>query len=278
MTDDYSDFFGVRIEEDYPMDLSYSSINYRPPRKRRKLVEEFEALSLEDEEETFSPEPRIIHDCNYLKSKYDSKRSSTGRRKRLAKENEKWAMDDFSEIKHNLLENEDIHRSDTKMTKHHKKRIEKNEHKEQSLATTDQVGFEKTVIKFITKSRDCFPKLYEKLVEIYESSINTSIYSSLDFILSKDSELSYIANINSSKQLVDKFIKKVNQWTIEANSKFAEEVMMKMLKNLEQDFEMGTEDCYTVNPYYQENPLAITDYQQYHYIDSASNCLVEEVD
>ena len=278
MTDHYSDYFGVLIEEDCPMDLSYSSVNYRPPRKRRKLIEEFEALSLEDGEEAFSPEIPVIHDGNYLKSQYDSKRSPNGRRKRFAKENEKCSMDDFSEIKQYLWENEDPHHSDKRKSKQHKKRIEKNEHKEQSIATWDQVGIEKTVLRFITKSRDCWPKLYDKLVEIYEDSINSSIYWSLDFILAKDSELSSIANINSSKQLVDKFIKKVNQCAIEANSKFAEEVMMKMLKNLEKDFEMESEDTYAVNPYYQVNPLAITDYQQYHYIEPASNCLVEEVD
>ena len=278
MTDHYSDYFGVLIEEDCPMDLSYSSVNYRPPRKRRKLIEEFEALSLEDGEEAFSPEIPVIHDWNYLKSQYDSKRSSNGRRKRIAKESEKCAMDDFSEIKRNLWENEDPHHSDKRKSKHHKKRIEKNEHKEQSLVTADQVGFEKTVLRFITKSRDYLPKLYNKLVEIYDSSVNTSTYSSLDFILAKDSDLSYIAQINSGKQLVDKFMKKVNQCTIEANSKIADEVMMNMLRKLEQDYEMDSDDDYLISPYWQFTPLAITDYQQYQFIEPASNCLVEEVD
>lgn len=135
----------------------------------------------------------------------------------------------------------------------------KEDSKSNKIATNSQVGFEKTVLDFITKSRDYFPKLYNKLKDIYKRVIRNSTYVEQGYLHIDDYNIPLITNIDSGKQLINKFLKKVNKRTIQANSNLADDVMINMLQKLEKDFDMEPEDEILGSPCLHDAPLAITD-------------------
>lgn len=117
--EDINQYLNYMSEDEDMTREDISTVKYCPPRKRRKLVEDFEALSIEDEIEADCDEKvlRQFKDSNLLKSKYDNKGYKSGKRRRVTKKYVKDSMEDFSEIKKKLQEMDPTHHSSKLRTK-----------------------------------------------------------------------------------------------------------------------------------------------------------------
>ena len=251
--------FTEKIDAD--MFPDFASVNYRPPRKRQKLIDDFEALSLQDEEEVHEMLMSTSKDSSYSKSNYSSIQLNCGGIKRRVKENMKSSIEDFSEFKNRLrdideenqfvgvFDSDDSENSQknnfsgfsSKKKKCIKKRHKKSVSKENRLiSVTPQSNFERTVLKYITNSRICLPKLYDRLNSLLNKSPMCSI--SGKNVNLENKALDYICSLNDGKSIVNKFIKRLNRVTIRVNSRVADEVMTNLLSKLECDYEMSTND------------------------------------
>jgi hypothetical protein len=209
----------------------FSTATLRPTRKRRRLEEEFESLSIEDESEKIKINFSSEMDSNYLKSQYDKVQFKSCGRKRRHNDVEKSAMDDFSEIRRKIEEIEYTYKCTDKW-RCTKKRDQKSSDKEMQLATNDQVSFETVVFKFIERSRESFPKLYSKLLEVlkYENTMSTYCKDHQFINFGYDYfKPDYVTVMESRKEVLDGFLKKLNKASIRVNSKIADEVIVKML-------------------------------------------------
>ena len=277
-----------RLDEDYWYD------SYYPAHKRRRFIEEFDALSIEDDSTGDINKycKRMYSNTNYLKQEYNKNGFGWGKRRRWKMSN-KNGLGDFSELKRQIQAVEDkltkvahqkvlFGKINQNSTISKKKRDEKQKSKELAIATWTQVSNEKKIIELIIKCKEIFPKLYNKLIDIY-----TIFASNVDHFQTNDPKINNFSNLNSEgekswQSVVDEFVNKVNQYTMRANSKLADEVIYNMVKGLEEDYEMvgvGVENNFHVP---KVSLLSITDssnrWDNYAYITPISPCIVEEVD
>ena len=155
---------------------------------------------------------------------------------------------DFSELKKQIQEIENHLNSAVKeknllnlinpmVVNSKKKRVEKEMSKELVVVASSQDSNEKRILDLIVKCKEIFPKLYNKLIDIY------SIYVSKADFLANDQKIFNLNNLSSEGEkscqvVIDEFFTKVNQYTISANSKLANEVILNMIKKLDEDYEM----------------------------------------
>lgn len=238
---------------------------YKIKRKRR-LIDEFEAMSLEEEIDDQSDETneglKLDSDCYTPMSDY---LMSCKSRKRHRKQLSNNSLDDFSEIRSTLEdENFNKNKSGDSTKKKRNKKQDNIEAEENEVATKGSFKFEKKVLSFILEKQEMFPKIYSKISKLYDSYVtSTNLINSFKNLPNnrKENEPKILIQPEGGKQIIDKFIKKMNSCMLNTNSKITKNLMIRALKELEEDYEMDSDgDSYsTVCIYYQPAPLAITD-------------------
>ena len=233
----------------------FSYTIYYPVWKRKKLTEDFEALSIEDDSSTWKINnsdkwsKQMLSDANQFKQDYYRKGCGCGKRRKWRMFLQNKALLDFSEltkqiqsIEHHLnsavQEKNLLNWINPMLVNFKKKRVEKEMSKELAVVAWSQDSNEKRIVKLIIKCKEIFPKLYNRLIDIY------SIYASkADLLLTSDQNIFNLNNLGSEGKkscqvVVDDFVTKVNQYTISSNSKLANEVILNMIKRLDEDYEM----------------------------------------
>lgn len=128
-------------------------------------------------------------------------------------------------------------RTSEKSFKNQKKRIEKDNLKDLPLVLKSEATYQKKVIETIIKLKELFPKLYKKLIDIYSSHCSTD-----DLLFTEENRYNqfnrYDPTESSYQEVIDEFIMKTNKYTINANSKLADEVIVKIMRSMETDYEM----------------------------------------
>lgn len=269
---------------DYPMiiEQEYNPKTYYIPCKRLKIIEQFDAMSLDEDEFTADTEKPVFMDTNQLKSKYDCYHDkNSGKRKRTVKQYGKCSIEKFSSLQEKPSTTKVVHHCKRK-DGHRRRRSMKDDYKQMAVATLQQASLSSAVLKFITMSRDCFPKLYEKLVRIYQDESKSSSCAEEEFLSQRFAATATFTQREATKIVVNKFLKKVNQCSIQANSKITNEVVASLLRRLEQDIEMAEDEMFYGDNDFSDMRLAIMNcesgFENYHYIDISSNCIIEEVD
>lgn len=209
-----------------------------------------------------------------------SSRNNYPKRKRCNKAMKKSWFDDFEELRMMIDQIQEQYKKKVVNNMNNSNKAWSTNCASSTIATLNSSKLEQSILGFLSKSRDSFPKLYNTLSNVWQGA-SVRLPENYYNPVVDDNKFEKIASLNSGKQLVRQFITRIHNNIMKWSSELAEDVLIKTLQSLEKDYEMEFED--EQRPIYlQDNlPLAITDvwmeYDDTKYIETNSNGSVEEL-